>query len=257
MSAVALHYREHGRRDAPPVLLAPSIGTTNAMWDDLAAALAMRYRVIRFDTRGHGGSPVPDGPYSTTDLADDTCALADSLGIGRFALVGLSIGGASAQTLAARSPERLTALVLCCTNPVFGTAADWHQRAATVRARGMSWLVEPTEQRWFPAGFAAAHPHRAADLLSQLTHTPPEGYAGCCEALATFDATDTLRGISTPTRIIIGDDDPVSPPSVGRTLRSAIPDSDLVTLPDAAHLANIAQPRPFNDAVINHLDTHV
>lgn len=115
MSNVALHYHEEGRPDRPAVLLAPSLGTTLAMWDELAAALARRYRVIRFDTRGHGDSPVPAGPYSIDDLAEDIVALADSLGIDRFALVGLSLGGATAQTLALIAPEKLRAMVLCCT----------------------------------------------------------------------------------------------------------------------------------------------
>lgn len=254
MNTVALHHREQGNRDGPPVLLAPSLGTTMAMWDELAAALGRRHRVVRFDTRGHGGSPVPDGPYSTDDLAGDVLALADRMEIDRFAFVGISLGGATAQTLALRAPERLTSMVLCCTGPSFGDPANWHQRAADVRSEGMGWLVQPTKGRWFTADFPHREPDRAKELLDQIATTPPEGYAGCCEALASFDATGALGEISVPTRVIAGADDPVTPPPVGETLRDGIPGADLVVIDDAAHIANVAQPETFNAAVLEHLD---
>lgn len=253
MTPVALHHQEGGAREGPPVLLAPSLGTTMAMWDELAAALGERYRVVRFDTRGHGGSPVPKGPYSIDDLAGDVLTLADRLGIDRFALVGLSLGGAIAQTLALRAPNRLSAMVLCCTGPSFGDPANWNQRAADVRSTGMGQLVESTKQRWFTPEFPRKNPQRANELLDQIANTPPEGYAGCCEALAGFDTAARLGEITAPTRVIAGADDPVSPPSVGETLRSGIPGADLVVIDDASHIANVAQPDAFNTAVLQHL----
>lgn len=253
MTPVALHHQEEGTPSGPPVLLAPSLGTTMAMWDELAGALGGRYRVIRFDTRGHGGSPVPNGPYSTADLAGDVLALADRLELDRFALVGLSLGGAIAQTFALRAPARLSAMVLCCTGPSFGDPANWYQRAADVRSAGMGQLVESTPQRWFTPEFPRQHPERANELLDQIANTPPEGYAGCCEALAEFDTSGRLGEITTPTRVIAGATDPVSPPSVGETLRSGIPGADLVVIDDASHIANVAQPDAFNTAVSQHL----
>lgn len=257
MSTVSLHYQEQGRPDGPAVLLAPSLGTTLDMWDELADALSGRYRVIRFDTRGHGGSPVPAGPYSVEELADDVLALADRLGIDRFAVVGLSLGGAVAQTLALRAPERLTALVLCCTGPSFGEPGDWRSRAARVRADGMGWLLEPTRQRWFTPEFPATHPRRAEALLEQIANTPPEGYAACCEALAGFDTTARLAEIRTPTRVISGADDPVSPPSTGEILHCGIAGADLVVLPDSSHIANVARVDEFNAAVAEFLEQYL
>lgn len=257
MTSSALHYREEGNPQGPPVLLAPSLGTTMAMWDELAAALRERYRVIRIDTRGHGGSPVPDGPYTTAELAGDVLALADRLGIERFAMVGLSLGGAIAQTLALHAPERLDAMLLCCTGPSFGDPENWRQRAASVRADGMGQLVDPTRERWFTPEFPRTNPERAEELLEQIATTPPEGYAACCEALATFDVTDQLERIVVPTRVIIGADDAVSPPSVGRALRDGIPGADIVVIDDAAHIANVAQPETFNTAVLEHLEKHL
>lgn len=252
-----LHYREQGPRGGPPVLLAPSLGTTTAMWDELAGALAGGYRVIRFDTRGHGGSPVPPGPYSTQDLADDVLELADTLALERFALVGLSLGGTIAQTLALSDPDRLSAMALCCTGASIGDPANWRERARRVRAEGMSWLVEPTKERWFTPGFPQEQSGRAGQLLDQIAATPPEGYAACCEALAGFDSTADLARIRTPTRVIAGSDDAVTPPPVGEVLRDGIPDADLVIIENAAHIANVNAPAPFNTAVIEHLERNL
>ena len=248
-----LAHHEQGPVDAPAVVLAPSLGTTLAMWDELAAGLAERYRVVRFDTRGHGGSPVPPGPYSTSALAGDVVELADSLGLDRFAVVGLSLGGALGQVLALEHPDRVSALVLCCTGPSFGDPQTWRERAARVRAEGMAWLVEPTKGRWFTPGLLRSHPERTQPLLEMIASTPAEGYAACCDALAAYDVTDRLDQISAPTRVIAGADDPVSPPEVARTLVDGIPDADLVVLDDASHIANVAQPACFNRAVLDHL----
>lgn len=256
MTNVALHHRVEGNAHGPPVLLAPSLGTTLGMWDELAAALWERYRVVRIDTRGHGGSPAPKGPYTVDELVGDVLTLTERLGIDRFAMVGLSLGGAIAQTLALRAPERLTAMVLACTGPSFGDPANWWQRAAEVRAAGMSGLVEPSKQRWFTPDFPRQRPDRSNQLLKQLAHTSPEGYASCCEALAQFDVSGRLGEITTPTRVIVGADDEVSPPSVGRTLRDGIPNADLVVIDEASHIANVAQPGTFNTAVLQHLDNH-
>lgn len=256
-TTVELRHYEQGPSDAPPVFLAPSLGTTLGMWDDLALALATTYRVVRFDTRGHGASPVPDGPYTTSELAADVVALADSLGIDRFAMVGLSLGGAIAQTLALEHPDRLTALVLCCTGPSFGEPDGWRERAATVRTEGMGFLVEPTKGRWFTPGFLDSHPEEVARLIEMIASTPPEGYAACCDALAAYDCTAQLGTITAPTRVVIGAQDPVSPPEVSRLLAEDIPDADLVIIDDASHIANVAQPEAFNAAVLEHLEKHL
>ncbi len=254
---VELKHYEQGPLEGPVVFLAPSLGTTLAMWDDLAEKLAARYRVIRFDTRGHGASPAPAGPYSMGELAADVVALADSLDIDRFALVGLSLGGAVAQTLALEHPERLTALVLCSTGPSFGDPETWRERAAQVRAEGMGFLVEPTKDRWFTPGFRASHPDVVARLVEMIATASPVGYAACCEALAEYDVTARLGEVTAPTRVIAGDQDPVSPPDVARAMAAVIPDADLVVLEDASHIANVAQPDRFDAAVLEHLEKHL
>lgn len=254
---VALHHVVEGPEDAPVVLLGPSLGTTLAMWDHLSATLAERYRVVRFDTRGHGRSPAPTGPYTLGELVGDVVALADSLAVDRFGYVGLSLGGLVGQALAAAHPERVAALVLACTGPSFGDPATWLERAAQVRAEGMQWLVEPTKGRWFTPKFMADQPEEAARLLDMIATTEPEGYASCCEAIAAADLTSELGSIAAPTRVVVGAADPVSPPSVGQTLVDGIPDADLVVLEDASHIANVARPEQFDAAVLEHLEKHL
>jgi len=253
---VPLHHQVMGPEAAPAVFLGPSLGTTLSMWDAQAAVFAEKYRVVRFDTRGHGGSPVPDGPYSVAQLAGDVIALADSLGIDTFAYVGLSLGGVVGQAIAVTHPDRLRALTLCCTGPSFGDPAAWYERAATVRSEGMAWLVEPTKERWFTPHFVQAHPGETQRLLDMIASASPEGYAGCCDALAACDMGPRLGEITAPTRVIAGAHDPVSPPPVAQTLVEGIADSDLVVLEDASHIANVAQPDEFNSAVLEHLEKH-
>ncbi|MGI8900556.1 MAG: 3-oxoadipate enol-lactonase [Nocardioides sp.] len=249
---VPLHHRAEG--SGPAVLLGASLGTTLSLWDRLAAELARDFRVVRFDTRGHGGSPAPEGAYTVEGLAADVLALADRLEVERFGYVGISLGGAIGQMLALEHPARLTSLVLCSTAPVFGEPATWRDRAAQVRAGGLDALVEPTAQRWFTERFRAQHPDTVDAVMSMFRATPPDGYAGCCDALATYDVTGRLDKISTPTRVVAGADDPGTPPSAGEQLAASIPYADLVVLPDAAHITNLAQPQAFHAAVRAHLD---
>jgi 3-oxoadipate enol-lactonase len=255
--SVPLAHRVDGPTGAPAVLLGPSLGTTWEMWDELTAVLAPTYQVVRYDTRGHGRSPAPPGPYSVAELADDVVALADRLGLDRFAFVGLSLGGAVGQTLATSYGGRLSALVLCCTVPRFGEPSAWHERAALVRSSGMAALDEATRGRWFTDGFRAAHPDQVDRLVAMLTGLDPEGYAGCCEALAGFDATGVLGTVSAPTRVVAGDQDPVCPPDQCRAMAEAVPGADLVVLADASHLASVAQPDAFHAAVTEHLERHL
>lgn len=257
MNTVPLNHRLDGRADAPVVVLGPSLGTTLEMFDELAALLAQEYRVLRFDTRGHGGSPVGEATYSMTDLAADVVRLVDELGIERFAYLGLSLGGGIGQQIALEHGSRLTALVLCCTTSRFGDPAAWRERAAQVRAEGMAWLVEPTKGRWFPPGYVDGQPARAGRLLDMIASTPPAGYAACCDALADFDVTTRLREIDVPTRVVAGAHDPVATPEMSRALADAIPGADLVVLEDASHIANVAQPDAFGAVVLEHLEKHL
>lgn len=250
--SVRLHHTVSGDT-GPAVLLGPSLGTTGELWRELVADLARDHRVVSLDLRGHGDSPVPAGPYTMEELAADVVATADALGLDRFAYVGLSIGGAVGQVLGLDHAGRLSSLVLCCTAPVFGDPATWNDRAAQVRRNGLEALVDATTERWFTPAYRSSHPDRVAWVMDMLRATPTEGYAGCCEALANYDVTDRLGALSVPTRVVAGAEDPGTPPEVGRRIADAVPSADLVVLDDAAHIANVAVPEPFNAAVREHL----
>lgn len=249
--SVPLHHRVEGY--GPPVLLGPSLGTSLEMWDDLAAALAREFTVVRFDTRGHGRSPVPAAPYQMQDLAADVVALGDRLGLGRFSYVGLSLGGAVGQVLGLEHADRIHSLVLCSTAPVLGAPDMWHDRAATVRAEGLQPLAAATSRRWFTDRFAAEHPERVEPVMAMFRAMPPEGYAGCCEAIAAYDVTGRLGGITAPTLVVAGSEDPTTTPEVAGELADAIPGARLVVLDGAAHILNVARPEAFYEAVRAHL----
>jgi 3-oxoadipate enol-lactonase len=253
---VELHHLDEGPRDAPAVLLAPSLGTTLALWDRLAEALTADYRVVRFDLRGHGGSPMPPGPYPVEDLAGDVVALADRLGLDRFGFVGISLGGALGQVLALHHPDRLASLVLCCTGPKFADPHTWLERGALVRAEGMAPLAEPTTQRWFTPEFRRRHPGEVERVIGMLTSCPPDGYAACCDGLASYDVTDRLHEIAVPTRVVAGSEDPATGPDVAETVVAAIPGADLVVIDGISHIANVAAPEELNAAVLDHLRRH-
>jgi 3-oxoadipate enol-lactonase len=227
------------------------------MWDALTEALVPTYRVVRYDTRGHGRSPTPAGPYAVADLADDVVALADELDLPGFGFVGLSLGGAIGQQLALTVPDRLRCAVLACTVPSFGDPATWAERAALVRSSGMSVLAEPTRGRWFTDEFRAQHPEVVEAFIAMITGTDPEGYASCCEALAGFDVWDRLGAVRVPTRVVAGAQDGVAPPAACEQMASAIPGADLVTIDGASHIASAAQPAAFHAAVLEHLGRHL
>lgn len=254
MTAVAVHAVAEGPEDAPVVLLMGSLGSTLGMWDAQVPALAERFRVVRYDTRGHGRSPVPDGPYALDDLVDDAVALLDRLGVRSAAVVGLSLGGMTAMRLAIRDPERVSRLALLCTSAALGPASAWHERAATVRAEGTGAVAPTVVGRWLTEAGRAADPERTAALERMVAATPSEGYAACCEAIAAMDLRDDLPGISAPTVAIAGADDPSTPPAHLRDIVAAVPGSRLVVLPGAAHLANIEQSDAVNTALLLHLD---
>jgi 3-oxoadipate enol-lactonase len=251
--AVRLHHRVDGDPTAPAVVLGSSIGTTLAMWDPQVEALAEHWRVIRFDTRGHGGSEVPDGPYSAEGLAADVLALVDELGVDRFAYGGVSLGGLIGQQLAIDQPDRVRSLVLCCTAARFGEPDGWHERAARVRTEGTGWLVDFSRDRWFTEQFSARSPEQVERLLSMLRETAPEGYAGCCEALAGFDSRPRLEDIEASTLVVAGEGDPATPPAMAEDLSEGIPDAELLVVPQSAHLASVEQAAVVTPAIVDHL----
>lgn len=252
-STVELHHVIEGPEDAPVLVTANSLGTTLAMWDPQAAALSERFRLLRYDHRGHGGSPVPQGPYSIEDLGRDLISLLDRLGIERFHFAGLSIGGMVGMWLASEVPERVERLVLLCTSALLGPPEMWDTRVRNVREGGMVAVADTVIERWFTPAFAREHPETVAWAGEMLSAAPPEGYVGCCEAIRNMDLRGRIGGIQAPTLILAGADDPVTPPEHAERIREGMGDSRLVIVPEAAHLANIEQAGRVTEEMLGHL----
>jgi 3-oxoadipate enol-lactonase len=241
-----IHHVIEGPEDAPVLLFASSLGTTHAMWDPQAAALSGEYRVLRYDHRGHGRSPVPPGPYTTDDLAGDVLELLDHLGLERVTFVGLSIGGAVAVTAALRAPERFERLVLCSTAPHFPPPEQWTDRAATVRAQGVEAVADAALERWLTPEAPDALRER---MRAMLVSTPPEGYAACCEALGGYDARGRLGGLAMPVLAVAGADDPTTPPAALQAIVDEVPDGRLHVLERARHICNVERVEEFNHVI--------
>ena len=253
MTAVDVHAVVDGPADAPVVLLVGSLGSTLEMWEPQVPALGDRFRVVRYDARGHGRSPVPAGPYSLDDLVDDAVALLDRLGVATASVVGLSLGGMTALRLAAREPHRVDRLAVLCTSALLGPASAWRERAATVRREGAGAVAPAVVDRWYTAAFRAADPRVVDRMRSMVASTPAEGYAGCCEAIADMDLRDDLGAVRAPTLAIAGAEDPATPPEHLAAITAGIPDGRLLVLPHAAHLASWEQSVAVNAALLLHL----
>lgn len=251
-STVALHHLLEGPDDAPVLVMANSLGTTLRMWDEQAPALREHFRLLRYDHRGHGGSPVPPGPYRIDDLGRDVLALLDRLELERVLFCGLSIGGMVEMWLASEAPERVERLVLCCTSA--RVAPDvYDSRARTVRAEGVGAVADAVLERWFTPAFHEERPDVVEWAGRMLRGTPAEGYAGCCEAIRDMDLRSRLGEIRALTLVIAGADDPAIPPDHAELLRDSIPEARLEVIPGAAHLANVEQPEALTTAILEHL----
>jgi 3-oxoadipate enol-lactonase len=251
-STVEVHYLLEGPEDAPVLVLSNSLGTTLAMWDEQAPALSERFRLLRYDHRGHGGSPVPPGPYKIEDLGRDVLVLLDRLEVERFSFCGLSIGGMVGMWLAGEAPERVERLVLCCTSARF-PPDTFDSRARTVRAEGVSAIADGVVERWFTPTFREESPEVAEWAWNTLLDTPDEGYAGCCEAVRDADLGGRLGTISAPILVVAGADDPAAPPDQAELIRDSIPNASLEVVTDAAYLANMEQPEAITQAILDHL----
>jgi 3-oxoadipate enol-lactonase/4-carboxymuconolactone decarboxylase len=255
MTAVALHHVVTGPDDAAPVVLLGSLGSTHESWEPQLAALGRRFRVIACDLRGHGGSPAPPGPYSLDDLVDDVVLLLDELGLARAHVVGLSLGGMVALHLAAREPARVDRLAVLCTSAQLGPPATWSDRAALVRAEGMTPIADAVVARWFTPDYAQAHPDVVARMTRMVRGVPPEGYASCCAAIERMDLRGELGAITARTLAIAGADDPSTPPPHLQRIVDGVRDGRLVVVGPAAHLASYEQADAVNAALLRHL-TH-
>jgi len=249
---IAVHHVEEGPADAPPLVLSNSLGTTLAMWDPQVPALAERFRVIRYDTRGHGASPVPPGPYDVADLGADLLALLDRLGIERADLCGLSIGGLTAMWAAANAPDRVGRLVLCSTSARFDSPERYAERAAIVLAEGMEPVANTTVRRWFTERFATEQPGVVDEFHDMLLGTPPPGYAACCGVVERTDLSPSIGAIVAPTLLLAGADDPSTPPPHAERIAERVHDARVVVLP-GSHLLNVESAGETTRAILDHL----
>lgn len=251
LSTHRLHYRVDG--DAGPWLVfCNSLGTDLHMWDAQVEALSTRFRVLRYDRRGHGRSTAAPGPYTLADLGGDVLALMDALEIERAHFCGLSIGGLVGQWLGIHAPERIERLVVCATAVKIGTAESWNQRIALVQGRGLTPLLGATADRWFTPDFIAANPDVVEDILARFAAVSAEGYAGCCAALAGADLDADIGRITVPVLAISGDDDPVCTPDDLQAIADGVADGRHLSLP-GRHIVNIESAEAFSAALADFL----
>lgn len=250
-----------GPQGAPVVVLLGSLGSTRAMWDPQVGPLSRDHRVVRVDLPGHGGTPLgehgqPDQELTAADLGAAVLAVLDHLGVARAHLVGLSLGGVTAQWLAVHAPARVLTLSLLCTSAHFGGATNWRERAAAVRADGTASIAEAVVARWFTPALAARDPELVAQARAMVAGTPDDGYAACCEVLAGWDARPDLGRITAPTLVLGGSEDPATPPEHQQVIADGVVGAVLHVLDGAAHLANLEAAGAVTALLLAHLGRH-
>jgi 3-oxoadipate enol-lactonase len=253
VTPVDVPFRIDGPPDAPVLVMSNSIGSTSAMWDRQVPALTEGFRVVRYETRGHAGAPVPEGPYTLADLGGDVVALLDRLGVERAHFAGLSLGGMTGMWLGVNAPERIDRLVLLCTSAMLARDVDWPARAKLVREQGTGAIAQATVERWFTPGFIAANPEIAARMRALIADTPAEGYAGCAEAIGAMDQEEAIRAVRAPTLVIAGRQDPATPPPHGELIADRIPGARFEVV-NGAHLSNYERAEDVTRLILAHLE---
>ena len=248
-----IHYRFDGNEDGPVVIFSNSLGTNLSMWDAQLPALAARFRVLRYDTRGHGESSVTPGPYSIMQLGRDVVRLLDELEIERAHFCGLSMGGMTGMWLGVYAATRIERLVLCNTAAKIGTPEIWNARIEAVRQGGMAAIADAVIQRWFTPAFIARAPDAIERTRQVILSTPPEGYIANCAAIRDMDQRETISRISTSTLVITGARDPVATPSDARYIIERVAGAHYAEL-DAAHLSNIEAADRFTQVLLQFLE---
>jgi len=254
-NGISVHVSSTGAEDRPVALMSNSLAADLTMWDSQAAALSQSYRVIRYDTRGHGETQATSGDYSLDLLVDDVLALLDTLGIERVHFIGLSLGGMIGQLLSVRAPRRVASLILCAT--FAQTSYElWNQRIATVRASGLSPIIDATLERWLTPAFRAAHDDIVKAARTMISKTSVEGYAGCAAAIRDMDLRGAAEKIAVPTLLIAGAEDPSATPDMMRDLHHRIRGAEFALLPDAAHVFTLEKPQAATEMIGKFLARH-
>lgn len=246
------HYEWSGAKHAPILVFSNSLGTTLKMWDSQLAEFSKYFRILRYDTRGHGQSTITQGPYSIEQLGNDVLRLLDVLQLPRVSFCGLSMGGMTGMFLGVHAPARFHKIVLCSTAAKIGTPETWNPRIAAVLQGGMKAVAGAVIERWFTPRFRSAHPAPTVEMLSMLESANPEGYIANCAAVRDFDFRDRLSTIKVPTLVLSGTHDPVTTTADGRFLAEHIPGARFAELP-AAHICNIEAKMDFNREVLSFL----
>lgn len=255
VNGVKLAYRFDGPEDAPVLMLSNSLMSTHRMWDPQMTAFMQDFRVLRYDTRGHGASETTQGPYSIELLARDAEALIDDLGVGPVHFLGLSMGGMIAQRLGVNRPDLVRSLSLCDTASEMPTPAMWNDRISTATKDGVEGLLAGTISRWFTPDFIRNSPASVGFVEGMIRDTLAPGYIACASAVRDMSQTDILSKITAPTLVLVGADDPACTPAQAMVLHEHIAGSRHIVIDKAAHLANIEQPVAFNSAVLGFLST--
>ncbi len=249
-----IHYALEGAAGRPLLVLSNSLGTDFSMWDPQIPEFTKPFRVLRYDTRGHGKSSVTPGPYSAEQLAEDVLALVDALKVSHFHFCGLSMGGMIGMWLAANAPERLNKLVLSSTAAKIGALETWNSRIDAVRKQGMKPVAATVVERWFTPAFRAKNPSTVARIKKMVEVVDPEGYVSCCAAVRDFDFREQLGKIRAPCLVISGTHDPATTPIDGRFLADHIPGARYIEL-NGAHLSNIEDEDRFTREVCGFLNS--
>ncbi len=251
------HYRLDGPEDGAVLMLSNSLASDLSMWElQVPALTAAGFRVLRYDSRGHGQSDAPPGPYSIGQLTDDAVGLLDALEVERAHFCGLSKGGMIGQALGTLHGDRLISLTLCDTTAHIGQAVPWEERMRAVREGGMAAVVDTTVERWLTAEGRARRPEWEQNIRRMILDTPVEGYCASAMAIQEMDQRETIRAITVPTHVVVGREDNATPVEAARLLHERIGGSRLTVLPQAAHLANVDQPEAFDAALLEFLQAH-
>ena len=252
-NGVQLHYSVEGPEDKPVIVFSNSLGTDFRMWDRLVSRFDGRFRMVRYDKRGHGLSEAPPRPYAMDDHVGDLIGLLDHLGLDRIILCGLSVGGLIAQGVAARQPERLSALILCDTAAKIGNEEMWNTRIEAIEAGGIEALADPIMERWLSARFRAEKPEEALAWRNMLVRTTEDGYLGTSAAIRDADLTESTRRLALPTLGICGSEDGATPPELVRGTIALIEGARFEVIEGAGHLPSIEKPEIMDKLITGFL----
>jgi 3-oxoadipate enol-lactonase len=254
-NGIRIHYRIDGPADGPVIVLSNSIGTDLSVWDGVAEGLQSRFRVLRYDSRGHGKSDVPSGPYTIAMLGADVTGMLDRLGLSKVHFCGLSLGGMVGMWLATNRPERIASLVLCNTAACVPPPEGWDARANAVRANGMEAIKPAVLERWLSDGFRTRETAAVARLLAMVEASPPDGYIGACAAIRDMDQRQTIQAISAPTLVVAGSKDIATSPEALRFIAANLANKARYVELDCGHMSSVEKPAELSAEIREFLST--